>query len=877
MKPIKLVMSAFGPYAKETEIDFTRMGEDGLFLIAGDTGAGKTTIFDAISFALYGEAAGGKERRKSKSFRSDYVAPNVPTQVRFCFSHRGQNWKIIRNPEYERAKLVGEGTTKKAADAEMLCKESGEQIFGASEVTKRVQNLLGLTQDQFVQTVMIAQGDFLKILNASSDERKKLFQKLFNTGIYEAVRMKLQDLNTSCNKEREKLETIIKTASEKIVPDKDFTEKELMQQYCEDPKYAYLLLELLGRMIEQEKSKRLHANSEREEIDLRRRKATIRIENGKAINAQFEEYDKCIADLHALLERQSTVDDSQRVLDRARKAQLLHPVQVLLLDARKHFENLLQDRKDAERSMADAQSKLPNAEKMLLDALTHQEEANELVQRAERLNELIPTLKELGKKQKEQKKQKGEIANLTAASRIADEAYGAAKQSYYLSQAGLIAATLEIGKPCPVCGAIEHPHPAQLNEASVTKEELERAEENRRKAEAQLRETSERLVAISEQIMAARQRLDEQKIDESATERSVAAQVKELREQAQLYRKNIEQCQNALQELQLCCKTNEGRLESICKQLETAKEKLTEQQRRFDAQLTEHGFADARDYESAILSENDMKKLDQSIRKHSERKRSLQDQLEQLSQKLDGKKQADVSALEKTLSTLDDAYKAANDAEKSVSERLSRHQTAQKDISEACRQRRKKEEYWAVVRDLYDCCAGKTGKNYRAKFNFEAYVQQYYFKQVIAAANKRLTILTDGMFVLRCKVEAADRVHQSGLDLDVLDRSTGQWRDVSTLSGGESFLASLALALGLSDVVQGQSGTVRMEAMFIDEGFGTLDENALRNSLRVLNDLADGKRLIGIISHVQELEEKIEKKIMVSKTPTGSEIRILTE
>ena len=157
---------------------------------------------------------------------------------------------------------------------------------------------------------------------------------------------------------------------------------------------------------------------------------------------------------------------------------------------------------------------------------------------------------------------------------------------------------------------------------------------------------------------------------------------------------------------------------------------------------------------------------------------------------------------------------------------------------------------------------------------FEAYVQQYYFKQVVAAANKRLTVLTDGLFTLRCKEEARDRVHQSGLDLDVLDRATGQWRDVSTLSGGESFLASLALALGLSDVVQAQSGAIRMDAMFIDEGFGTLDENALRNSLQVLSALADGKRLIGIISHVHDLEERIENQIIVSKTMKGSKISI---
>lgn len=203
------------------------------------------------------------------------------------------------------------------------------------------------------------------------------------------------------------------------------------------------------------------------------------------------------------------------------------------------------------------------------------------------------------------------------------------------------------------------------------------------------------------------------------------------------------------------------------------------------------------------------------------------------------------------------------------------HEDARKEIGKALKQRERHQDHWAAVHDLYTCCAGQTAGSRRAKLTFEAYVQQYYFKQVVTAANLRLKVLTDGMFHLRCKEEAEDRVHQSGLDLDVHDSSTGQWRDVSTLSGGESFLASLALALGLSDVVQGQSGAIRMEAMFIDEGFGTLDDNALRNSLRVLDDLADGKRLVGIISHVHELEEKIDKQIIVSKTPKGSQVRVV--
>ena len=213
MKPIKLTLSAFGPYAGKTTVDFSLFGEDGIFLIAGDTGAGKTTLFDAISFALYGEASGGKERRRSKSFRSDYADPKAETYVELTFRHKDETWRLRRNPEYSRLKKTGEGTTLQTANARLTHLDTNEVLEGLRDVNDKVYELLGLTQDQFTQTVMIAQGDFLKILNASSDERKALFQKLFNTSIYADLQRKLQEMNGVCVKEREKLNQRIKSMS----------------------------------------------------------------------------------------------------------------------------------------------------------------------------------------------------------------------------------------------------------------------------------------------------------------------------------------------------------------------------------------------------------------------------------------------------------------------------------------------------------------------------------------------------------------------------------------------------------------------------------------------------------------------------------------
>ncbi len=875
MKPIKLILSAFGPYAEKTEIDFTRLGETGLFLIAGDTGAGKTTIFDAISFALYGEAAGGKERRKSKSFRSDYAVPKVETYVELTFSHNGETWQIRRNPEYVRPKLSGSGVTTQTAAAEMTCLETKEDIYGLMDVNNRVHELLGLTQDQFTQTVMIAQGDFLKILNASSADRKALFQKLFHTGMYDALRQKLQEMNTSCNKERETLDARILIAAKKITPDEQFAEKELLTQYCQDPKYAELLVDMLVRMIAHEKELQEHAASKRASIDRQRQDTVALLEKGKALNEQFDEQKACSTAFDELSAKQSIVDEHQEQLDRAKKAQKLLPAQVLLTSAEKQYDQLKTELSEAQRQLENASQQLPEAEKQLNKAESHQAEADELLQQARLLQNAVPVLKEFTNRQKEQNRLQAAIAPLTAESSKADEAYRWAKERYYLSQAGLLAQALESGKPCPVCGSTTHPCPAELTEQAVTREELDEAENDRRNAEEALKKAANKLTEVQAHLAQTRQSLQALNINETETEQTLLAKANALQAQAQQYRDQMTVCQKHLHNLQLQHKESQANVQSIQKQIGETSEQVAQRKQVFEQELAASGFENEQDFQLAVLSEGDMDRFERAIRRYYERKRSLTDQLGVLAEKLSGKEPVDVAALEAQRFALEETQRQANLAEQTIASRVSLHEGIRKEIEEACKQRKRKEENWAVIRDLYDCCSGKSGASRRAKLTFEAYVQQYYFKQIVAAANKRLTILTDGMFTLRCKEEAADRVHQSGLDLDVLDRSTGQWRDVSTLSGGESFLASLALALGLSDAVQGQSGAVRMEAMFIDEGFGTLDENALRNSLRVLNDLADGKRLIGIISHVQELEEKIEKQLVVSKTLRGSEIAVV--
>ena len=875
MKPLNLVLSAFGPYAGETSVDFTRFGENGIFLIAGDTGAGKTTLFDAISFALYGEASGGKERRKSKSFRSDYASPRAETWVELTFCHKNATWRIRRNPEYERPKKSGEGTTVQTANASLTDLDSGECFEGLTEVNGKIYELLGLTQDQFTQTVMIAQGDFLKILNASSDDRKALFQKLFNTSVYADLQWKLKDMNGACNKEREDLDRRIVIAAGKIEPEPDFPERDNIAIYRTEARYADLLSDCLSRLIESERAARSDAEQNKRAAGEQAEALIAAIEQGKAVNGDFDALEKGERALASLLDQQSAMDDLADRLERARKAQGLLADETLVRSNAMAVERQRKELAAAGENLAEAERALPEAEARKLEAESHGAEADAMLASVRQLSDCIPVLKALEGQREKLRQQEALLSKLLTASRQADLEYTAAKEGYYRSQAGLLAAELEDGKPCSVCGALSHPQPAQLTDESVTREAMEAADRRHREAADALHEADNARTSLRAQVDKDAARLRDMDIAGDETEQHLQRQIDELKARARRYRDAIDESRGACNALTIRLEKSRTAVEQGQKRLSSLLETGEGLEKQFRERRIAAGFDDERAYQLARLSESDMNDIESQLRIFGERKKSLSDQTAALREKLAGKARIDLSGLERQQQEWRAKKKAAETAEAALARKLTLHEDALKEIREARRQQKRKEEHWAVVRDLYNCCAGIAGGNRRAKLTFEAYVQQYYFKQVVAAANKRLTVLTDGLFTLRCKEEARDRVRQSGLDLDVLDRGTGQWRDVSTLSGGESFLASLALALGLSDVVQAQSGAIRMDAMFIDEGFGTLDDNALRNSLRVLADLADGKHLIGIISHVHDLEERIEKQIVVSKTLKGSKVEML--
>lgn len=878
MKPIQLVLSAFGPYVERTVIDFSALGEEGLFLIAGDTGAGKTTIFDAISFALYGEASGGKEKRKSKSFHSDYVSDQTETYVELTFRHRGETWWIRRNLEYQRpAKKKKDGmetTTRQAADAQMRNEDTGEEILRMDDVNRRVRELLGLTQDQFTQTVMIAQGDFLKILTASSDDRKKLFRDLFHTNLYVDLQSRLQEKNRACADEQKALEQVILSAEGKIDPEAEFAEREILLSYCGQIQHTDALCALLARLIEQEKAAQEQARAQKKEAADQIGALIAAVTEGERVNRDFADWESKRARLAALTAGQGEIDAQRAALAAARRAQQLETDEALMRRTRRDMDAQRAALSDAQAALEQAEKALPEAETRMKEAESRGGEIHALLAQAKQMEDCLPVLGEVERLKAALGTQKRELQRLTADSSRAQAAYTAAQNSYYLSQAGLLARELKAGQPCPVCGSTAHPCPAQITPETVTRQALEQAAERREAAEKAQSDAATRLAANQAALDEREGRLRALKIGADETRQRLAARIDAAHQAAADRQREIDEARSAYQALDKRKTAAQSAVDAAQKQLAALEKDLRAQTEAFEQKRAAHGFEDEASYRLAKRTNADIERLDREIRNFDEQKRTLAAQTHELEDKLSGRQRTDLTALQNRRAAALDRQAKAENAEKAMVRKLTLHESAEREIRQANAAIQKKRGKWQIIQELYTCCAGIAAGNPRAKLTFEAYVQQYYFRFVVAAANKRLTRLTDGMFTLRVMREAANRVSQSGLDLEVLDRSTGQARDVSTLSGGESFLASLALALGLSDAVQSQSGQIRMDAMFIDEGFGSLDENALRSSIDVLLELADGKRLIGIISHVQELEERIDKQIVVTKTPNGSTVRM---
>lgn len=913
MRPLKLTISAFGPYAEKTVLNLGEFGEKGLYLITGDTGAGKTTIFDAITYALYGEASG--ENREPSMFRSKYADPNTPTEVELDFLYGGKKYTVKRNPEYERPKSRGEGFTTQKADALLHCPD-GKVITKPREVDSEIRNIMGINRNQFLQIAMIAQGDFLKLLLAPTEDRKKIFRQIFKTELFEDLQEELKrksgNLNEECNLLMSNLKLyidsiqvdendvlgnqvlkaksgempikeVLSTAQKLIVRDKAIKEDTQKKQNNIE-KELEVISNNLGKIEGMEKLE----NSLREA----KLKHSNIIEHLKTAKKNFETEELKCPEIEKLKKEKAKIETEFHKYDEldnlANETKTLAYKINLQNKSIEEKENSLSQKEKETNSFKSELSSLKDTvaekEKLNFEKGKIQQIQNEITTLSDDIENYHNISVDLMILQKEY-----EEASLKAEN--AKQKYDNMNKSFLDEQAGIIAETLKEGMPCPVCGSTSHPTPAKKSYDAPSKDEVEKAKRCAYNAQKMQQEKSEECFAKKSEAIAVKKNIDNkigllwQNISfEDAEKRikdkksSLIIELSEIETKIEGIKKKIkrkEQLEEEIPKKEKEAQILKGELEEIKRQKVSYEATFNEKQQQFNKEKSRLNFGSKQAaYEYCNRLENKIKNAENAIitaRRDYERTNTEAEKLnatiEELSVRL-----SDDSHLNKEDEVSKKAYYLAQKTElqsklQEIINRLSTNEKALKNMSNEYEILSKREEEFKWVKSLSNTANGNiSGKE---KIMLETYVQISYFDRIIARANIRLMIMTGGQYELVRKLTADNNRSQSGLDLDVIDHYNGTVRSVKTLSGGESFKASLSLALGLSDEIQSSAGGVKLDTMFVDEGFGSLDEDSLSQAMKALMQLADGNRLVGIISHVADLKNKIDKQIIVKKEPSG--------
>lgn len=921
MRPKKLVMSAFGPYAKKTVVDLEKLGQNGLYLICGDTGAGKTTIFDAITFALYGEASG--ENRDAVMLRSKYAEPDTPTEVELYFTYGGKDYYIKRNPEYERSKSRGAGKTTEKANAELILPD-GKVITKVKEVNTAVIEIMGIDRSQFAQIAMIAQGDFLKLLLASTDERKKIFQKLFKTEKYFALQDRLKSAANELDREYGNLKSSISQYVNGITVG-DVSEEMLLK--VRQAKNGELpdddILSLIDEIIESDTKLEDMNENKLQETEKAIEKISEALIQAKTLHAARESLDKASTELKYYEAEAEKLHDAL-ASEEAKKPEIAELANLISeIDAGMHDYGEL-DKKRSELNGINASiSTLKIAtEKLEKEKIQLNEEVkyieNELVTIVnvgeerikaevdrESLEQKIDELKILKNAIKEYHYLKGEFEtakqNYITASEKASEKrnrYEALNRVFLNEQAGILASELKPGVPCPVCGSMEHPKPAAITSNAPTADELE-TEKNEAdvaskkeslasqiagNAKIRLEEKENNIIRVSknllqdvtmsnlEEAVDCEMRLAVQKLDTindsiSKIEKSIARK-KELEESLPQKKEKLENVMLETNSFRENAAKNAATRDSLIEQVEVLSEKL-----KFSS------AAEAEDAKKRLMSkknrhESDYSKAKEAVDDLNRKIIATKSKTDETSKLLRDAKEIETVSEEAKKIALEKEKNVITCFLKDIHARISTNSTIRKSISSKLYDIASVGEELMWIRALSNTANGNvSGKE---KVMLETYIQASYFERIINRANKKLLVMTSGQYELERAKTADNNRSQTGLDLNVIDHYNGSVRSVKTLSGGESFLSSLSLALGLSEEIQSSAGGIKLDTLFVDEGFGSLDEDSLSQAMKALNSLADGNRLVGIISHVSELKEKIDKQIVVTKEKSGgSKINVI--
>ncbi|CUN72145.1 SbcC/MukB-like Walker B domain-containing protein [Roseburia inulinivorans] len=924
MKPLKLTMSAFGSYAGKNVIDFTGQ-QQGIFLITGDTGAGKTTIFDAITYALYNQTSGGE--RNGNMMRSQYAQPETETYVELEFLYRGQTYRVRRNPDYKITKTLKNGKIReqKVPHSVELTLPDGTVFPEKKNATDaKIIEILGLTADQFSQIVMIAQGDFLKLLYTKSDERKMIFSKLFRTDIYwkiqENLRRKSMEMDERIQEndrafEQEKSRIILLPESEEIPLD------ELVERLRERLKDA-LKEQNLRRANVEELNKKITKYEEINKLFVSLEK--IR-QNGKELEARQAESKERRQQIEnarkadkVLVAEQQNLRQQQEV---EQSAQAIAKMTETLANDQEMFETLKTQQQEAEakqkREAADIQKKMLALEQSfpsyeaLQNARSEEQQAKKVWEDLGKISEEsfhkkkagIAALKEQQKRQEqvvEQTKKNWEQTSLSASESA--KHYEHMYEAFLKEQAGILAENLSAGCPCPVCGSTVHPDPAKLSDHAVTELEVEQAKKTRAAAEekrdlayaafeAEKTEKQKLAQAVEKeeadfvlaQTIAKQQRKEAeqnyvslQKIAEQIREKLVYPSLAEAKKQYAAMQKALEAAEQEIakkrqkvSELAEAMNTLKGQKLAEEENQKTAKKLAVKTEKEYAKLLEKSGFVSEETYHLAILPERGRSKLEREEKEYESQCLRQQSEQKLLEKQVSGKTYTDTTELNERLKVEKQALKEAEKTYMELHTAYENDRSVLQNCAVYLEKGKKLESEDQVIKSLSKTANGRLSGS--AKIDFETYIQRQYFKQIIHEANKRLLTMSNHQFILKLKEEAnTGRKTNEGLDLSVYSLVTDSERDVKTLSGGESFLAALAMALGLSDIVERSAGAIHPDMMFIDEGFGSLDAQSRQQAIEVLAELAGDSRMVGIISHVTELKEQIDRQLVVSRTDKGS-------
>ena len=924
MKPLKLTMSAFGSYAGKNVIDFTGQ-QQGIFLITGDTGAGKTTIFDAITYALYNQTSGGE--RNGNMMRSQYARPETETYVELEFLYRGQTYRVRRNPDYKITKTLKNGKIReqKVPHSVELTLPDGTVFPEKKNATDaKIIEILGLTADQFSQIVMIAQGDFLKLLYTKSDERKMIFSKLFRTDIYWKIQENLRRKSMEMDERIQENDRAFEQEKSRIIPLPESEElplDELVERLRERLKDA-LKEQNLRRANVEELNKKITKYEEINKLFVSLEK--IR-QTGRELEARQAESKECRQQIEnarkadkVLVAEQQNLRQQQEV---EQSAQAIAKMTETLANDQEMFETLKTQQQEAEakqkREAADTQKKMLALEQSfpsyeaLQNARSEEQQAKKVWEDLRKTSEEsfhkkkagIAALKEQQKRQEqvvEQMKKNWEQTSLSASESA--KHYEHMYEAFLKEQAGILAENLSAGCPCPVCGSTVHPDPAKLSDHAVTELEVEQAKKTRAAAEEkrdlahaafETEKTEKQKLAqavekeeadfVLAQTIAKQQRKEAeqnyvslQKIAEQIREKLVYPSLAEAKKQYAAMQKALEAAEQEIakkrrkvSELAEAMNTLKGQKLAEEENQKTAKKLAVKTEKEYAKLLEKSGFVSEETYHLAILPERSRSKLEREEKEYESQCLRQQSEQKLLEKQVSGKTYTDTTELNEQLKAEKQVLKEAEKTYMELHTAYENDRSVLQNCAVYLEKGKKLESEDQVIKSLSKTANGRLSGS--AKIDFETYIQRQYFKQIIHEANKRLLTMSNHQFILKLKEEAnTGRKTNEGLDLSVYSLVTDSERDVKTLSGGESFLAALAMALGLSDIVERSAGAIHPDMMFIDEGFGSLDAQSRQQAIEVLAELAGDSRMVGIISHVTELKEQIDRKLVVNRTDNGS-------